>query len=98
MNGLDALDKFNLDPTAIDLVISDIVMPRMGGLALLSALKEIRPQVKVLFISGHPLEDQNQLLLEEKLKGNEIHWLQKPFLAKDLFHAIQSLIENDIVS
>lgn len=93
-NGSEALHKFNQSPGAIDLVISDIVMPRMGGIALLSALKEIRPGVKVLFISGHPLEDQNQMLLEEKLKGNDIHWLQKPFLAKDFFQAIQSLLDN----
>lgn len=50
-NGHDGLTLFGLQ--SFDLVITDMVMPRMNGLELIQALKRMRPDVKVIAVSGH---------------------------------------------
>jgi CheY-like chemotaxis protein len=67
------------------------VMPEMGGMALYKALHEQNPDVKVLIITGHPLEENSQAMLE---KGN-VHWVQKPFSAKEFGQAMQMLLAED---
>ena len=52
-NGREALAAFG---PAIDLVVSDVVMPEMDGMALLEAIRGQGPTAKVLFISGYPAE------------------------------------------
>ncbi len=84
-NGLEALEAFDKARGSISLVVSDIVMPRMGGIALYQALKERWPEVKILFITGHPLEGEHQGILER----GEVNWLQKPFSAQEFVTALK---------
>ena len=65
-----------------------MVMPQMGGLELYQTLKLKHPEIKMLLITGHPIDDMNQTLLE---KG-KVHWLQKPFTVQGLNLAIQGLL------
>ena len=87
-NGFEALQIFELQRTTIALVVSDIVMPHMGGVKLYHALREIWPHVKVLFITGHPLQEENQALLES---GN-VNWLQKPFAVPAFYQMTRQLV------
>lgn len=89
-NGEEALQVLNNQPDAIKLIISDLVMPVMGGVELYRHLKNQTPRPKFLFITGHPLEGENQSLLEI----GRVHWLQKPFSIQEFSHAIQQLIED----
>jgi two-component system cell cycle sensor histidine kinase/response regulator CckA len=57
-NGERALEIFEQHADAIDLVLSDVVMPEMGGKALLYALQERNPAVRVVLLTGHPLDEQ----------------------------------------
>jgi CheY-like chemotaxis protein len=66
-------------------------MPEMGGVALFTALNARYPQVKMLFITGHPLQKENQALLER----GSVHWMQKPFSVPDFRKAVQELIEEN---
>jgi PAS domain S-box-containing protein len=50
----DALVVAERDPRAIDIVLTDVVMPLMNGDQLYQRLRELRPGLKVLFMSGHP--------------------------------------------
>jgi CheY-like chemotaxis protein len=75
----------------ITVVVTDLVMPEMGGVALYQALQEQNPEVKVLFITGHPLKEDSQMLLET---GN-VHWLQKPFSAGDFGTTLQALMAEE---
>jgi signal transduction histidine kinase/ActR/RegA family two-component response regulator len=86
-NGVEALDIFNQQPKRIALIISDVVMPRMGGIALYREILKKRPGVKMLFMTGHPLGTDDQSVLE---KG-AVHWLQKPFSMQDFSKALQLL-------
>jgi DNA-binding response OmpR family regulator len=60
----------------------------MGGPALYHRLQERLPGVKVLFVTGHPLDAENQALLE---KGR-VHWLQKPFSVREFALTLRELL------
>lgn len=87
-NGAAAIALFASKADEIDLVITDIVMPVMNGVALVTALKKIRSEVKVIAASGYfkntNLEDYSQSL---KDMGVETI-LQKPFTAETLLNAV----------
>lgn len=90
-NGAEAIRIYKQMGTVITMVVTDLVMPEMGGVALYHALHELHPEVKVLIITGHPLEESSQALLE---RGN-VHWVQKPFSAKEFGQAMQLLLAED---
>jgi signal transduction histidine kinase/ActR/RegA family two-component response regulator len=83
-NGRKALELYAAQADTIDLVLSDIVMPSMGGLELYRELQKISPDLKFLVITGYPLNEQARQLLEQGL----IDWIQKPFLAEELAEKI----------
>jgi CheY-like chemotaxis protein len=56
-HGADALRQLELQPSGIDLVISDLVMPEMGGRELGRRLATLRPSMPVLYTSGYTGED-----------------------------------------
>ena len=85
-HGADALEHLENSADGIILVVSDIVMPEMGGFDLYEKMQQQWPQIEILFITGHPLDDQNQQILQQ---GN-VHWLQKPFTVQEFN---QTLIE-----
>jgi two-component system cell cycle sensor histidine kinase/response regulator CckA len=53
-DGRAALDLFRQHQDRIDILVTDVVMPRMNGADLAKEVQMIRPGLKVLFISGHP--------------------------------------------
>jgi two-component system cell cycle sensor histidine kinase/response regulator CckA len=74
-NGQEALTVFEQREGQIDLVLSDIVMPEMGGKALLRKLRQQYPDVKVVLMSGHPLEETE---IEALRADGLADWLAKP--------------------
>jgi signal transduction histidine kinase/ActR/RegA family two-component response regulator len=67
-------------PSRIDLLITDMVMPNLGGSELFAHLRLLRPDLRVLFVSGYTDED----MIRRGLKGEGSAFLQKPFTAKAL--------------
>lgn len=86
-DGAGALEIYTQMGDQIDLVISDVVMPKMGGAALYQALQARRPDVKFLFITGHPFDGENHTLLEE----GRVHRLLKPFSVQDFMSTLHQL-------
>jgi PAS domain S-box-containing protein len=83
----DGLEALALDVRdRIDLVVSDIVMPRLGGVALVAALRKARPALRALFVSGHPPEAASQLDARDRL-------LRKPFLIHDLQRTVREVLD-----
>ena len=74
-NGQAALEIFTRDPAQIALVLTDLVMPKMGGVELLRAVRAVRPGIKVVAMTGYSVEDEGLHLLALGMAA----WLQKPF-------------------
>ena len=87
-DGIHALALYNKSEQPVSLIISDIVMPEMGGIELYAQIHQTHPETKMLFITGHPLNEQDQIKLEQ----GSIHWLQKPFSVREFNEAIQDLL------
>jgi GAF domain-containing protein/nitrogen-specific signal transduction histidine kinase len=89
-DGVEAIARFEESQTPIALVVSDVVMPKMGGVALYRTLRKQRPDLKMLFVTGHPLDIKNQALLE--MGG--VHWLHKPFSLSEFNQAVSELMQT----
>lgn len=87
-NGVKALEHLEKHAETILLVICDIVMPQMGGFDLYEKLQSSWPQVQVLFITGHPLDEKNQQILEQ----GKVRWLQKPFTVQEFNQVLIELL------
>jgi CheY-like chemotaxis protein len=74
----------------IDLVILDLVMPDMGGEIVYEKIKQIRPDAKVLFASGHYVGEQAQALLQSGASD----FLQKPFNIRQLSSRIRQILDS----
>lgn len=83
-----ALNRMEKDLTAIDLLISDIVMPGMNGTELYEKLLVLQPELKVIFISGYPVNPAHRGGTLE----DEINYLQKPFTAEALMERIRQVM------
>ncbi len=89
-NGKEALEVFNARASDIDMVITDLVMPEMGGMELCQKLKEIDPDVKIVALSGYPLLQEDETLMKECFDK----WIQKPFNVKDLAETVSLLLNS----
>jgi two-component system, cell cycle sensor histidine kinase and response regulator CckA len=92
-SGEIALDLIRTSGERIDLLISDVVMPRMDGPGLIREVREIIPDMKVIFISGYAEDAFRQRLDSD----NEIHFLPKPFSLKQLATKVKEVISGEMV-
>ena len=90
-NGREALVRLEEHPE-IELILSDLVMPEMGGQALFNKLKERGSNIPVVMMSGHPMENELEKLRSEGLAG----WILKPPTIEKLSCLLAKvLIENN---
>jgi len=86
-DGVAALELIRREKGRIDILVTDVVMPRMNGADLAKAAEGIRPGLKILFISGHP--ERAGAGLDPTGATN---LLMKPFTADTLAARIKELI------
>ena len=84
-----ALELFQQHIDTVDVLVTDVVMPRMNGADLAKAAEKLRPGLKILFISGHP-ERAGQGLDPTGVTN----LLMKPFTADVLASRIKNLIQG----
>ncbi len=89
-HGNEALEIFQLPNQHIDLVITDMVMPQMGGRELVERISEIEPGIKVLLISGY---SDDAFLHQGPLKLDP-PFLQKPFSPSALASRVRELLDH----
>lgn len=82
-NGVEALELFKKNKAKIDLVISDIVMPMMGGIELKLLIRDEAPEVRFLHFSAY----------SDKIDP-DFSYLQKPFLAEELLHKVREVLDQ----
>ena len=86
-DGVLALALFNKHKSEIKLVITDVLMPNLDGLGLVARLSKIKPDLPILLLSGHVLEE------DLWAPGNaQLRYLMKPYRLNDLQEAVIDLI------
>lgn len=95
-DGLEALEVIKRDPTAIAIIILDMIMPRMGGLELLKILKENREysDIPVIMLTGEN-DEQNEL---KALRGGAEDFIPKPFNSLIIRQRVENIIAKQEVS
>ena len=90
-NGEEALELVESNPEkSIHLLITDMVMPRIGGNELASRVKAIHPRMQILFCSGHPQEN----IFPENTPEKRIPFLKKPFCSNVLLDTVRSILSE----
>ena len=90
-NGLDAVEIYKSNQGQIDLVLLDMVMPKLGGHDAFMMIQEFDPNVKCLLSSGYVSEEEVHDLLEKGARG----FLPKPHSIKALATEIRSILDAD---
>jgi PAS domain S-box-containing protein len=79
-NGVEALRVCNEYAGRIDLMVTDVVMPQMGGRELAERIRSVRPETKVLYMSGYT----DDAIVRHGILDDHVSFIQKPF-SPDLF-------------
>ena len=88
-NGEEAMQL--ADKERFDLLVTDVIMPKMDGPTLSKLLKEKVPNLKTIFISGYTEETFRQ----DASQNADIHFLQKPFTLRDLAVKVKKVLQHD---
>jgi len=91
-NGQEALDLFRGEKGGIDLVLSDVTMPVMGGQELLEKLLKENPGLKFVFMSGYTSKIPEQLKARDH---GDLPFLTKPFDPDHLCQLIRNTLDAD---
>jgi PAS domain S-box-containing protein len=93
-NGAEALDAARSRGGRVDLLLADLVMPRMSGAELAEALAELQPGLKVLFMTGHTDDAQ----VQDRLVEGDVELIHKPFSGEALLGHLRRLLGPPRVS
>ena len=78
----------------IDLMISDIAMPRMNGRALAQCMNNRHPDVSIVFVSGYPESRVVVAGLTARGFENGFTYLQKPFSVQELLNTVRTALRS----
>ncbi len=82
----EALSIFKEKANEIDIILTDVVMPKMSGVELVKAIRKISPRAKVLYMSGYSQEQLN-------LHVGELYLLKKPFTLQELAQKLRTVLD-----
>jgi len=88
-DGVEALQLLAGLGAPIDALITDVVMPRMGGAELADGVRAICPEARILFTSGYT----NDALSRSGINHESVAFLQKPYAVEDLLEATRRLLD-----
>jgi CheY-like chemotaxis protein len=89
-NGREALALLDRFPEAVHLLLTDVVMPEMGGRDLARDVAARRPDVKVLYVSGYT---ENAIVHHGVLEAG-VHYLAKPFTPSTLQAKVRAVLDE----
>lgn len=94
INGCDTVNKFLENKEDIDLLLLDAIMPTKNGREAYEDIRRIRPDIKVLFLSGYSENVINKRIILEK----RFHFISKPFSEIMLLKKIREILDSSTVS
>lgn len=87
-DGMDGLKKFRENKDKINVMLLDIVMPKLNGIELFKEINKAEPNIKALFMSGH-----NEIVESYNLQ-NKIKCISKPFDIKTLLREMREVLDS----
>ena len=94
VDGQAALDVIHASLVPFDLLLTDVVMPRLSGSELVSHVTQSHPEIAVLFMSGYA----DDVVVQENLAAHSITLVQKPFSAAVLLAEVQRALGSRAIS
>jgi PAS domain S-box-containing protein len=89
-SGPEAIEIADQAHARIDLLMTDVVMPKMTGRELADRLVATRPGLKVLFTSGYP----SDTVLRHGIAEARTAFIEKPYLPEDLAHKVREILDQ----
>ena len=89
-DGLEALEVLGRHAGDVQLLITDVVMPKMSGRELAARVTALRPDIRVLYSSGYPAD----AIGEDGVLGDDINFLAKPYLPSKLADTVRELLDR----
>jgi PAS domain S-box-containing protein len=89
-NGVEALAVAERYQGAIDVLLTDVVMPGISGRDLAQRLRTLRPEIKIIFISGYT----NEMVFHQDPPDAAVSFLQKPFSPDALSRKVQDVVHG----
>ncbi len=90
-NGREALQISRSTEWEIDLLLTDIVMPEMNGIDLANAIRESRPEIKVIYASGYA----DSAIFIREMTDEKTDFLQKPITPKKLMRKLKTVLAGE---
>jgi two-component system, cell cycle sensor histidine kinase and response regulator CckA len=87
-SGEQCIELLKGSSESVDLLITDVVLPKIDGKELIKRVRVLKPALAVLYMSGY----DRSTLASTKATGPIEHFLQKPFIAEELGHAVRSAL------
>jgi CheY-like chemotaxis protein len=91
-HGAEALTVVAAHPQKIHLLLTDLVMPQLGGQELAQRLLAVRADLRILFVSGY----SDQILFGAEDLGSAATFLQKPFSPDRLARKVREVLDRPI--
>lgn len=88
-NGADALQLLEREPGAVNLMLTDVIMPGMSGRELADRLRLIRPAMRVLFTSGYAPD----VITHHGALDEDLHFLGKPYTIAELKAKVREVLD-----
>ncbi len=89
-NGEEAIKKFTENKNTIQLLLLDVVMPKKNGREVYEEIKLIKPEIKVLFTSGHTAD----IIHKKDTVEKELEFISKPAVPQELLKKIREILDE----
>jgi DNA-binding response OmpR family regulator len=90
VDGEDGVSKFLANEDEIDLALIDVIMPRLNGREVYCRIRERKPEIRVVFMSGYTAD----ILQQEDLLDEGMSILMKPAVNRELLNTIRNLLDQ----
>ncbi len=89
-SGEEAISMFEDRKEKIDLILSDVIMPQMSGRQLADQAVTIKPEMKILYMSGYT----DDAIVHHGVLEPDVHFLQKPFTQESLLRKVREALDQ----
>jgi CheY-like chemotaxis protein len=90
IDGEDAVNRFLENRDSIDILLFDVIMPKMNGKQAYEEINRIRPNIKALFMSGYPFE----VMSRQGILEDGVQFISKPLQPGALLTKLREVLEG----